>query len=72
MSYTNPVWIIIYFHNPTMSGGRYYDVCSEDIEVEKEGEKETHNQERDKVPHPYTNLKITNNSLLPIKYQGLC
>ena len=50
-----------------MSGGHYYYVYREHIEVEKEVEKATKNQERYKVPHPSSNLNITNNSILSIK-----
>ena len=63
MSYTKPVWTILDFHNPEISDGCHYDVCSEDTEVEKEGEKEIHNQERDKFLHPYTKINITDNSI---------
>ena len=44
-----------------MSGGCYYDVCSEDTDVEKEGEKATHKQEGDKVPHSSNNINNIKN-----------
>ena len=46
-----------------MSGDCYYDVCSEDTDVEKEGEKATHKQERDKVPHSSNNINNIKNNI---------